>query len=246
MQETKIKAPNILNDNLAAFITTKAKKKVFESFKNNPTLPFEVVYVNEYIVLSPKMDHNIDKNIYNYVNECTKDLEGKNLIQVNEYLRSEESKLLSESYIPEIIINITGIINFTSVESYQANLSLRPFVHVYFIDYLNQFIKDIISGTFVPYDPKIFQVSNDNLMDYLAAILAAYLCVNPDQAFKENYSYTDIDLIERIKKSLDTFFYVYLQSSTNLNLYVSAFISEICTTSKQINDHVRPYTYNEN
>lgn len=246
MQETKKIAANILNDNLAAFITTKAKKKVFESFKNNPSLPFEVVYINEFILLSPKMDHNIDTNKFNYVNECTSDLEGKNLEQINEYLISEESKLLSENYIPEIIINITGIINFTSPESYQANLSLRPFVHIYFIQYLNEFIKDIISGTYVPYDPKIFEVSNDNLMDYLGAILAAYLFVNPEQAFKEGYNYTDTDLIQRIKNSLDLFFHAYLQSHSNINLYIRVFIAEICTTSKQINEHVRPYTHSEN
>jgi hypothetical protein len=150
--------------------------------------------------------------------------------------------------MPEIIFTITGVIGFTKKDRLFAGLSVRPYVHLYFINYLNTFIKLIISGTNVPYKKSLFEANNNNLMDYLGAILAAYLYVNPDKAFDENYDYTDLDLIERVKSSLETFFYFYdkLQTSDNFSEYVTAFISEICATSQVINDHIRPYAISQN
>ena len=85
-------------------------------------------------------------------------------------------------------------------------------------------------------------------MHYLGAILAAYLTINPDQAFAEGYDYTDTDLIDRLKSSLKTFFYFYdeLQTSDRFKEYVEAFISEISTTSKEINAHILPYAMSKN
>jgi hypothetical protein len=239
---------NILHDNLVAYITKKYKSKVYQDFNNNPGIEFQKIIVNEYIILSPEMDHKIEVNIYNYIDECTTDLQNKNLEQIEEYLRSNKGKHLSEKYIPEIIITITGVICFTRAGGFAAGLSVRPYIHMYFLGYLNDFIKGIISGTYVPYDPKIFEVSNNNLMDYLGAILAAYLTVNPDQAFADGYDYTDIDLIDRVKSSLKTFFYFYdeLQSSDKFKDYVQAFISEISTTSNEIKEHILPYAISQN
>jgi ribosome-binding factor A len=248
MNETLKNYSNILQDNLVAYITKKHKKKVFEALKNDPNLDFEVVHINEYIVLSPEMDHNINANIYNFIDQSTADLQGKSLEEIEIYLRSDIGKKLSEKYTPEIIFTITGVIGFTKLGGFAAGLSVRPYVHLYFINYLNTFIKLIISGTNVPYKKALFEANNDNLMDYLGAILAAYLYVNPDKAFAENYDYTDLDLIERIKSSLETFFYFYdkLQTSDNFSVYVTAFISEICATSRPMADHIRPYAISQN
>jgi hypothetical protein len=239
---------NILNDNLVAYITKKHKQKVYQALENDPEMDFEKIIVNEYIVLSPEMDHKINVNIYNYIDECTTDLQNKNLEQINEYLQSDKGKHLSEKYIPELIITITGVICFTRAGGFAAGLSVRPYIHMYFLGYLNDFIKGIISGTYVPYKAEIFEVNHDNLMDYLGAILAAYLTINPDQAFAEGYDYTDTDLIDRLKSSLKTFFYFYdeLQTSDRFKEYVEAFINEISTTSKEIKEHILPYAISNN
>lgn len=248
MIESSIQNSNILNDNLVAYITKKHKQKVYQALENDPEMDFEKIIVNEYIVLSPEMDHKINVNIYNYIDECTTDLQNKNLNQINEYLQSDKGKHLSEKYIPEIIITITGVICFTRAGGFAAGLSVRPYIHMYFYRYLNSFIEYIISGTYVPYKAEIFEVNDSNLMHYLGAILAAYLTINPDQAFAEGYDYTDTDLIDRLKSSLKTFFYFYdeLQTSDRFKEYVEAFISEISTTSKEINAHILPYAMSKN
>jgi predicted house-cleaning noncanonical NTP pyrophosphatase (MazG superfamily) len=248
MIETSKQNRNILNDSLVAYITKKHKQKVYEALKNDPDIDFEKIIVNEYIVLSPEMDHKINVNIFNYIDECTTDLQNKNLEQINEYLQSDKAKNLSEKYIPEIIITITGVICFTRVGGFAAALIVRPYIHMYFYSYLNSFIEYIISGTYIPYKAEIFDVNDSNLMDYLGAILAAYLTINPEQAFDKGYDYTDTDLINRLKSSLKTFFYFYdeLETSDKLKDYVEAFISEMSTTSKEINAHILPYAKSKN
>jgi ribosome-binding factor A len=238
---------NILHDNLVAYITKKHKKKLFEALKNDPNLDFEVISINEYIVLSPDLDHNINRSIYNFIDESTADLQGKNLEEIENYLRSDIAKKLSEKYTPQIIFTITGVIGFTKKDRLFAGLSIKPYAHLYFIEYLNSFIKIVISGTNIPYKKGLFKVNDNNLMDYLGAILAAYLYVNPDQAFNENYDYTDIDLMKRVKSSLEAFIdYNQLQTSDNFSVYVTAFMSEICSTSQAMADHIRPYAISEN
>jgi hypothetical protein len=238
---------NILHDNLVAYITKKHKKKLFEALKNNPNLAFEVISINEYIVLSPEMDHNINRNIYNFIDKSTADLQGKNLEEIENYLRSDIAIKLSEKYTPEIIFTITGVTGLTKKDRLFAGLSIKPYAHLYFIEYLNSFIKLVISGTNIPYKKGLFKVNDNNLMDYLGAILAAYLYINPDKAFLENYDYTDIDLIERVKSSLDAFInYDQIHTSQDFTLYVTAFISEICSTSQAMADHIRPYAISEN
>jgi predicted house-cleaning noncanonical NTP pyrophosphatase (MazG superfamily) len=238
---------NILHDNLVAYITKKHKKKLSEALKNDPNLDFEVISINEYIVLSPEMDHNINQSIYNFIDQSTSDLQGKTLEEIENYLQSDESKKLCEKYIPEIIFTITGVIGFTKKDRLFAGLIIKPYAHLYFIEYLNSFIELIIGGTNIPYKKGLFKVTNNNLMDYLGAILAAYLYVNPDKAFLENYDYTDIDLIERVKSSLEAFInYDQLQTSQDFALYATAFISEICSTSQTMADHIQPYAISQN
>jgi hypothetical protein len=238
---------NILHDNLVAYITKKNKIKLLEALKNDSNLDFEVISINEYIVLSPNLDHNINRNIYNFIDESTADLKGKNIEETENYLQSDISQKLCNKYIPEMIFTITGVIGFTKKDRLFAGLSIRPYVHLYFIEYLNSFIKLVISGTNIPYKKGLFKVNDNNLMDYLGAILAAYLYINPDKAFLENYDYTDIDLIERVKSSLETFInYDKLEKSEDFTLYVTAFISEICSTSQAMADHIRPYAISQN
>lgn len=248
MNETSKQNSNILKDNLVAYITKKHKAKVYQALNNDPGIDFEQIVINEYIVLSPEMDHQINVNIYNYIDECSTQLQGKNLDEINKYLQSDQGRILSEKYIPEIIITITGVICFTRAGGFAAGLTVRPYLHLYFIEYLNNFIKHIISGTYVPYKADIFTVNNKNVMDYLGAILAAYLTVNPDEAFEEGYDYTDTDLIDRLKSSLQTFFYFYeeLATSDKFKEYVEAFLSEIGTTSPDIAEHLQPYAISRN
>jgi hypothetical protein len=90
MNETLKNYSNILQDNLVAYITKKHKKKLFEALKNNPNLDFEVISINEYIVLSSSVDENFwgdhfmasDFEPYNekdfYLNKI-KELENENI-----------------------------------------------------------------------------------------------------------------------------------------------------------------------
>jgi hypothetical protein len=238
---------NIFHDNLVAYITKKHKKKLLGALKNDPNLDFEVISINEYIVLSPEIDHNINKSTYNFIDESEADLQGKTIEEIENYLQSDIAKKLSEKYMPQIIFTITGVIGFTKKGRLFAGVSIKPYAHLYFTEYLNSFIKLLISGTNIPYKKRLFKVTNDNLMHYLGAILAAYLYVNPEKAFAENYDYTDIDLIERVKSSLEAFInYDQLQTSKDFVLYVTAFVSEICSTSQAMADHIQPYAISQN
>lgn len=236
---------DLLKHNIVAYLNNKYRYYAEKKLTSTKNEPFINKTIHEFIVLSPDLRADIDYNYSKFDKVVGKDLDGKSIKQAQKYL--QKGDIMPLSLLPECIVLCTGVLVYNDKLECSTALNIRPYCNLDFIDYINTFVKHILSGTYIPYSKDIFVVTNDNIMDYLNTIFASYLHINPDTVIEDLENATPDEFTNRISESIRTFlqYYQKMENSQIFYKYVEAFVNEL-QSNQRINDYCKDYLISRN
>lgn len=239
---------DIFKNNLVVYTTQKHQQEATRFLKKDKSEFIYVKYIYDQILISSCIDPDPKKNEQDFIDFANSKLSGKDLLEIQKYLSTKEAQSITNKFVPDLIVTVTGVITYDITEYIGAGLSIKVFPDIKFLGYIDFWFEETIKGSYIPYNTRLFKVTDDNITLYLGAIFDAYLSINPADEFNDIDEYSTDDFIKVLQKAIKTFCYFFecVENNDNAVIYINTFINSLTINNKDFHAYISPYQQGQN
>jgi hypothetical protein len=239
---------DIFKNNLVVYTTKCHQQEATDFLKKDKSEFIYVKYVHDQILIGQDTKVDFQQNKQDYIDFANTELNGKDLLEIQEYLNTDEARQITNTFVADLIIIVTGVITYDINEFIGAGLNFKVYPDIKFLGYIDFWFEETIKASYIPYNTRLFKATDKNITLYLGAILDAYLSINPKDAFDDVTEYSQEDLIKVIKKANKTFcnFFEFVENKDKAIIYINAFINSLTLNDEDFHAHIHPYQQGQN
>ena len=221
-----------------------------KEFKANKTKTHAFSVIRRQLQIGNKINESYIKNKQNFTNNIKSEfgkLAKKDLIK---FIQSPTINKLHSKEIPDLIIDVTGLIMIENnkTENMNLNINYTFFWHDSLLEFINFDFKELLKITSIPYNDEFFLINHNNSFRYLSSIIGAYSHTFPEQ-MQDMYDEFKYDLpLKLLPKVLDL-----MKNKANYLLtdelkisFMENLFNNYINYDPKIIAYCKPYTMNPN